>query len=46
MNVDADPNNADVVYVNTLRFYKSTDGGKNGQPSVPRMVITMICGST
>ena len=28
LNVDADPTNADVVYVNTLRFYKSTDGGK------------------
>ncbi len=29
LNVDADPTNADVVYVNTLRFYKSTNGGKS-----------------
>ena len=28
LNVDADPQNADVVYVNTLRFHKSIDGGK------------------
>ncbi|MEO1261138.1 MAG: hypothetical protein AAFZ15_20215 [Bacteroidota bacterium] len=28
LNVDADPQNAEVVYVNTLRFHKSTDGGK------------------
>jgi photosystem II stability/assembly factor-like uncharacterized protein len=27
-NIDADPTNADVVYVNCERFYKSTDGGK------------------
>ncbi len=27
-NVDADPTNADVVYVGTEGFYKSTDGGK------------------
>lgn len=27
-NIDADPRNADVVYVNCERFYKSTDGGK------------------
>jgi photosystem II stability/assembly factor-like uncharacterized protein len=26
-NVDADPNNADVLYVNSTRFYKSEDGG-------------------
>ncbi|MHC4220623.1 MAG: WD40/YVTN/BNR-like repeat-containing protein, partial [Planctomycetota bacterium] len=26
-NVDADPTNADVVYVNSTRFYRSTDGG-------------------
>ncbi|NIN71950.1 MAG: hypothetical protein GTO46_08505 [Gemmatimonadetes bacterium] len=26
-NVDADPSNADVVYVNSTRFYKSEDGG-------------------
>ncbi|MFQ5568444.1 MAG: hypothetical protein ACE5G0_02140 [Rhodothermales bacterium] len=26
-NVDADPANADVVYVNNLGFHKSTDGG-------------------
>ncbi|HSG81715.1 MAG TPA: hypothetical protein VLC48_05660, partial [Gemmatimonadota bacterium] len=26
-NVDADPSDADVVYVNSTRFYKSTDGG-------------------
>lgn len=28
-NVDADPTNADIVYVNNEGFYKSTDGGKN-----------------
>ncbi len=28
LNVDVDPTNADVVYVNTLRFHKSKDGGK------------------
>jgi photosystem II stability/assembly factor-like uncharacterized protein len=27
-NIDADPNNADVLYVGTESFYKSTDGGK------------------
>lgn len=27
-NVDADPNNADVVYVNSTRFFRSDDGGK------------------
>ena len=27
-NVDADPRNADVVYVGTEGFYKSTDGGQ------------------
>ena len=27
-NVDADPGNADVVYVGTEGFYKSTDGGR------------------
>jgi photosystem II stability/assembly factor-like uncharacterized protein len=27
-NVDADPTNADVVYVNSTRFYKSEDGGE------------------
>ena len=26
-NVDADPTDAEVVYVNSTRFYKSTDGG-------------------
>jgi len=26
-NVDADPTNADIVYVNSTRFYKSVDGG-------------------
>ncbi len=26
-NVDADPSNADIVYVNNLGFWKSTDGG-------------------
>jgi photosystem II stability/assembly factor-like uncharacterized protein len=26
--IDADPKNPDTVYVNNLRFYKSTDGGK------------------
>jgi photosystem II stability/assembly factor-like uncharacterized protein len=28
-NVDADPSNADVVYVNSEGFFKSVDGGKN-----------------
>jgi photosystem II stability/assembly factor-like uncharacterized protein len=28
-NVDADPSNADVVYVNSTRFYKSEDGGES-----------------
>lgn len=28
-NVDADPQNADVVYVNGIRFGKSTNGGKS-----------------
>ena len=28
-NVEADPNNAEVLYVNSTRFYKSTNGGKN-----------------
>ena len=28
LNLDLDPTNADVVYVNTLRFMKSEDGGK------------------
>ncbi|MFP4293197.1 MAG: WD40/YVTN/BNR-like repeat-containing protein [Cyclobacteriaceae bacterium] len=28
-NVDANPLNADVVFVNSTRFYKSTDAGKN-----------------
>ena len=28
-NVDADPNNADIVYVNSTRFHKSEDGGKS-----------------
>ncbi|MEP7339295.1 MAG: hypothetical protein ABI977_16280 [Acidobacteriota bacterium] len=27
--IDVDPKNADVVYVNNLGFYKSTDGGKS-----------------
>jgi photosystem II stability/assembly factor-like uncharacterized protein len=27
LNVDADPTDADVVYVNSTRFFKSTDGG-------------------
>lgn len=27
-NIDADPTDADIVYVNSTRFYKSTDGGK------------------
>lgn len=27
-NLDADPTNADILYVNTGRFWKSTDGGK------------------
>lgn len=30
-NVDADPKNADVVYVNNEGFYKSTDGGMTWQ---------------
>ena len=29
LNVDADPTNADVLYVNSTGFYKSTDGGKS-----------------
>ncbi len=28
-NVDADPNDADVVYVGTEGFYRSTDGGRS-----------------
>ena len=28
-NVDADPQNADVVYVNSTRFFKSSNGGKD-----------------
>ncbi len=28
-NVDVDPQNPDIVYVNTLRFHKSTDGGRS-----------------
>lgn len=27
LNVDADPSDADVLYVNSTRFFKSTDGG-------------------
>jgi photosystem II stability/assembly factor-like uncharacterized protein len=27
-NIDADPKNADVIYINNESFYKSTDGGK------------------
>ena len=27
-NLDADPTNADILYVNTTRFFKSDDGGK------------------
>ena len=30
-NVDADPTNADVVYVNDEGFFKSVDGGQNWQ---------------
>ncbi|MBL8168327.1 MAG: hypothetical protein JNJ50_09250, partial [Acidobacteria bacterium] len=30
--ISADPKNADVVYVNNLAFYKSTDGGKSFRP--------------
>ncbi len=30
-NVDADPTDADVVYVNNEGFYKSTDGGRSFQ---------------
>ncbi len=30
-NLDADPTNADILYVNTGRFWKSTDGGKSWQ---------------
>ena len=29
MHLTADPQNADVVYVNNLQFWKSTDGGHN-----------------
>jgi len=28
-NVDADPNDVETVYVNSTRFYKSTNGGKD-----------------
>ncbi len=28
-NIDADPWNADILYVNATGFFKSTDGGKN-----------------
>lgn len=28
MNIDADPNNADIVYVGTESYYKSTSGGR------------------
>ena len=28
-NLDSDPNDADVVYVNSTRFFKSEDGGKS-----------------
>jgi len=28
-NVDADPNNADIVYVNSTRYFKSKDAGKS-----------------
>jgi photosystem II stability/assembly factor-like uncharacterized protein len=31
-NVDADPTDADVVYVNNESFYKSTDGGESFSP--------------
>ncbi len=31
LNVDADPSNADVVYVNAEGFFKSVDGGQNWQ---------------
>jgi photosystem II stability/assembly factor-like uncharacterized protein len=30
-NLDADPTNADILYVNTGRFWKSTDAGKTWQ---------------
>ena len=30
--INADPKNADVVYVNNLAFYKSTDGGRSFRP--------------
>jgi photosystem II stability/assembly factor-like uncharacterized protein len=30
-NLDADPTNADILYVNTGRFWKSQDAGKNWQ---------------
>lgn len=30
--IDADPKNADVVYVNNLGFYKSTDAGNSFRP--------------
>jgi len=30
--INADPKNPDVVYVNNLSFYKSTDGGKSFRP--------------
>lgn len=30
-NIDADPIHADILYVNSTRFFKSTDGGENWQ---------------
>lgn len=30
-NVDADPQNADIVYASATQFWKSTDGGRNWQ---------------
>ncbi|MFC1555178.1 WD40/YVTN/BNR-like repeat-containing protein [candidate division KSB1 bacterium] len=30
-NIDADPSNADVLYVNTGSYYKSSDGGRTWQ---------------
>ena len=36
LNIDADPTNADVLYVNTTRFFKSEDAGKSWERrSVP-----------
>ena len=45
--VDADPKNADVVWVNNLSLWKSIDGGKTFEHSTARRMATITaCGST